>query len=113
VLVLPEVILPEQADQLIVAARRVEGAQAGARSVEMASHVLVGADRQTRNADQLVGPARGQIGSDAEISSVISELIKIWDLVICVGREQVFQPVLEDLLFDRCHGDDLESHMSR
>ena len=91
-LVGPELVALHQFDQLVVAPRREEGAQAGGGPVEVAPDVLVGRKRQPRDADQTIRPCGGDVAGATQLAPVVGEPLDVRDLVRAVCFEEPFEP---------------------
>jgi hypothetical protein len=80
-LVGPDLLLTYELDDLLVPLRVVQRTQARRRAAKEAAYAFVGAERQSRDADQLLGPRRREFLARAQLTPVVAKLLNVWHLV--------------------------------
>lgn len=105
---MPEVIRRhrEEIEQIVIALRGEQRAQAVDRALEETAQRGVGVPGQPAGAEQLIGPVRGKRLRYAQLAPMVTESFEIRDLIVLAGLPQALEPPLPHCLVDRRGGND-------
>jgi hypothetical protein len=107
--VVPEarVLLGEEPDQVLVAACRQQGVEAGDRALVIGEATIGAAPDVLDDREQAIGPARRVFGSGAELAPVIAEALEVVHVFAFHHGEEALEPGLAQLGVGWTLGDDL------